>query len=31
MDGFSNLDRHVLQEFKESFGHLRAVLEKFCD
>ena len=31
MGGFSDLDRHVLQEFKESFGHLRAVLEKFCE
>jgi len=31
MDGFSDLDRHVLQEFKESFGHLKAVLEKFCE
>ncbi len=31
MDGFSELYRQVLEEFKESTGHLRALLERFCE
>lgn len=31
MDGFSDLERHVLEEFKASDGLLKTVLEKFCE
>ena len=31
MDGFSDLERHVLEQFKSDTGYLKAALQKFCE